>query len=77
MDLQGHTFGIYSVNTEQTPNEAAMHTATVHPPDGTSATRAPTPNPLLHATNCPECQAPVQQTGRCLACPSCGWGKCG
>jgi len=36
-----------------------------------------TPNPLLHATVCPECRAPVQQSGRCLACPVCGWGKCG
>jgi hypothetical protein len=54
-----------------------MLTSLALSPGRTNRPGTPAPNPLLHATTCPECQAPVQQSGRCLACPSCGWGKCG
>lgn len=40
-------------------------------------TYCPTPNPLLTATTCPECSAPVVRQSGCTSCPTCGWGKCG
>lgn len=41
--------------------------------------REPTYNPLTRKDmpRCPECAAPLSRASACVACPACGWGRCG
>ena len=54
--------------------------ATQQPPNGSPVTNGNgvhIPELMLGLQRCPDCNGPVLKQEGCLACPACGWNKCG